>query len=228
LAEEVGIGANSVALITLIEFGKRPPRLDVARRLAEALGIDEALLAEWSQTRHKPLSPEEVDAARSELEARFRNQPANLKYGPRPSGPLTRRGPAQPGDIPVYEAGVDPDEKSAAVVEYLRREGKLREEPLVRPVAYRVAAADVLRLSKVKFPPGYAVVSRQPLTEWDPGEPYAIRFRGKVVLAYALWDGTQLLLHPEAGSTGVDSLAAVGVEGLRKVVIGRVAVGTPA
>ena len=118
LADAVGIGENSIALITLMEFGRRPPRLEVARRLAEVLGLDEVLLVEWAQTRHKPLSPEEVDAARLELEARFRGQPANLKYGPRPSGPLTHGGPAQPGDIPVYEAGVDPDEESAVAVEY--------------------------------------------------------------------------------------------------------------
>ncbi len=139
LAEKVGIGPTSISLIAAMEHGTLPPRSDVARKLADVLGIDAALLAEWSSMRVSTHSPLEVLERRERFDEALRvtaspvppmGQPrsarsvpgANLvkwATGARMLGRdaemvapgMARSAPSSlpPSHIPVYPAGVDPE-----------------------------------------------------------------------------------------------------------------------
>ena len=60
------------------------------------------------------------------------------------------------------------------------------------------------------------------------GEAYAEESaisRDGTQVAYVWWDGRELVLYPEAGTSGFDRISAVGAEGLQEAVIGQIMVG---
>src|SRR6185295_15432021 len=120
-----------------------------------------------------------------------------------------------PSKIPILPAGADPDRYRRRPLGYLDRVAIERliggRAELIRPVAYQLSDDDFERLRRVAYPHGrplHALVSRALPIEIDPREPYAIRFDGRVILAYCAWDGRELVVLQPPGQTGFARLKA--------------------
>ena len=248
LAEKVGIGQTSVSLIALMEHGTLPPRRDVAEKLADVLGIDRDLLVEWSSMRVSPHMPSEVLQQRQEYDAALRDSwesntsaaASAVEERPR-TGPHSTHGSWEqvvgasrhetPVDtIAVYPAGADPDRfrgKRAGHVSRSQVERLIQgKADLVRPIAYLIDPEDLERLrrrtSTPETPPTFAVVSRPLPVVIDSREPYAIRFEGRVILAYCAWDGRELVVLEPPGHRGFARLKARSADALEDLVVGQV------
>ena len=240
LAEAVGIGPTSVSLIAAMEHGSIPPRLDVAERLAAVLEMDREPLVMWAKTRMSPRPSwvalqerEEVDALLTKMEWKpveseqfgselFRLASQEAAFAGDPSGePLNQ--------IPILPAGVDPDRYRRRPLGYLDREAIERliagRAELIRPIAYELSDDDFERLRRVAHPhsrPLHALVSRPARLDIDPREPYAIRFDGRVILAYCAWDGRELVVLQAPRHTGFARLKARNEDALSDLVVGQV------
>ncbi len=134
------------------------------------------------------------------------------------------------GTIPVYPAGADPDRfrgKRAAYVSRTQVERLIQgKADLVRPIAYLIDDEDLERLRRrVSSPetrPTFAVVSRPLPVVIDSREPYAIRFEGRVILAYCAWDGRELVVLEPPGHRGFARLKARSTDALEDLVVGQV------
>ena len=230
LAEKVGIGQTSVSLIALMEHGTLPPRRDVAEKLADVLGLDRDLLLEWSSMRVSPHMPSEVLQQRQEYDAALRDA-ARTAYSRRydlHAGTEPRAGSS--GTIAVYPAGADPDRFRGKRVAYVSRTQVERliqgKADLVRPIGYLINDEDLERLRRrSSYPetrPTFAVVSRPLPVVIDPREPYAIRFEGRVILAYCAWDGRELVVLEPPGHSGFARLKARSAHALEDLVVGQV------
>ena len=131
--------------------------------------------------------------------------------------------------IPVLPAGADPDRYRRKPLGYLDRVTIERliggRAKLVRPVAYQLSDDDFERLRRVANPHGrplHALVSRARPIEVDPREPYAIRFDGRVILAYCAWDGRELVVLQPPGQAGFARLKARNQSDLEQRIIGQV------
>ena len=164
LAAEVGIRPTSISLISEIERGLRAPSLEVATKLALALGIPAEPLLDWAHTRRSPRSVEQVRAERSRyrseelprLEESMRTAPSLwderrmaltgplAEWGPGSAGSVAGLTPESPDDVPVYGPATDPDGRAARPVAYIprRRLPTSLAEALVRPVAFVVSDED--------------------------------------------------------------------------------------
>ena len=137
-------------------------------------------------------------------------------------------GPA--GTIAVYPAGADPDRfrgRYAAHVSRTQVERLIRgNADLVRPIGYLIDDDDLERLrgrsSHSETRPTFAVVSRPLPVVIDSREPYAIRFEGRVILAYCAWDGRELAVVEPPGHRGFARLKARSTDALEDLVIGQV------
>jgi len=232
LAKQVGIGPTSVSLIAAMEHGIIPPRRDVAEQLAAVLGIDREPLLMWADTR---VSPRSVDAAleeRKQLRALFSRQymtrPAPQAVPTASPGSRTVTGvPVE--QIPILPAGADPDRYRRKPLGYLDRAMIERllagRAELVRPIAYELSDDDFERLRRVAHPAGrplHALVSRPLPIEIDPREPYAIRFKGRVILAYCAWDGRELVVLQAPRHEGFARLKVRRQSDLEDYVVGQV------
>ena len=236
VAEAVGIGPTSVSLIAAMEHGSIPPRRDVAERLAAVLELDQEPLLMWADTRMSP-------AYRQQVESRFNNAPLDLQV--RPARTLlagVRRDSATPSpdthvrdaidvpnQIPILPAGADPDRYRRKPIGYLDRIAIERliggRAELIRPVAYELSDEDFDRLRRVSNPqsrPLHALVSRPMPIEIDPREPYAIRFDGRVILAYCAWDGRELVVLQPPRRSGFARLKAKRQSDLEDYIVGQV------
>ncbi len=141
-------------------------------------------------------------------------------------GPLE----ASSGTIAVYPAGADPDRfrgKRAAYVSRTQVERLIQgKADLVRPIAYLIDDEDLERLrrraSSPETRPTFAVVSRPLPVVIDSREPYAIRFEGRVILAYCAWDGRELVVLEPPGHRGFARLKARSTDALEDLVVGQV------
>jgi transcriptional regulator with XRE-family HTH domain len=131
--------------------------------------------------------------------------------------------------IPVLPSGADPDRYRRKPLGYLDRVAIERliggRATLVRPVAYQLSDDDFERLRRVAHPHGrplHALVSRARPIEVDPREPYAIRFDGRVILAYCAWDGRELVVLQPPGQAGFARLKARNQSDLEQHIIGQV------
>ena len=184
-------------------------------------------------------SPERARAAVSRLEETLRSSPGlweqfhvrsvepSIEWTPGPSGSVARTDREAQDDVPVFGPGMDPDGRGARPVAWIPR----RHFPttlagtLVRPVAFVVSDEDVDRLKRPVYGhrrPRFAVVTRPAIHTIDPREPYAVRRRGHVKLAYVAWDGRELLILPPPGKGRFDSASADGPRGLEKRLVGQV------
>jgi transcriptional regulator with XRE-family HTH domain len=241
LAEKVGIGPTSVSLIALMEHGTLPPRRDVAEKLADVLGLDRDLLLEWSSMRVSPHMPSEVLQQRQEYDAALRDSWESNTWAAASAveQPLQRRAGHRaetgahesPSDtIAVYPAGADPDRFRGKRAGYVSRSQVERliqgKADLVRPIAYVIGDEDLERLrrrtSTPETPPTFAVVSRPLPVVIDSREPYAIRFGGRVILAYCAWDGRELVVLDPPGHRGFTRLKARSADALEDLVVGEV------
>jgi transcriptional regulator with XRE-family HTH domain len=135
-----------------------------------------------------------------------------------------------PGTITVYPAGADPDRfrgKRAAYVSRSQVERLIQgKTDLVRPIAYLIDDEDLERLRRrPSYPetrPTFAVVSRPLPIVIDSREPYAIRFEGRVILAYCAWDGRELVVLEPPGHRGFARLKARSSDALEDLVVGQV------
>jgi transcriptional regulator with XRE-family HTH domain len=223
LAAEVGIRATSISLISEIERGLRPPSLEVAEKLARVLDIPAADLVDWAHTRRSPRSVERVSADLSRYKKELPQLEESMRtsqslWDERRTGathPLLERAPGpldyvatmqqeSGDDVPVFGPGTDPDGRAARAVAWIARRHLPASlaEALVRPVAFVVSDEDFDRLRRPAYGtrrPRYAVVTRPSIHTIDPREPYAVRRRGQVKLAYLAWDGRELLILPPPG-----------------------------
>jgi len=235
LAESVGIGPTSVSLIAAMEHGSIPPRRDVAERLAAVLELDPEPLLMWADTRMSP-------AYRQQVESRFTHAPLLLQAAARApsaavqrvSGTLSqdtspRDAIGLPNQIPILPAGADPDRYRRRPIGYLDRTAIERliggRAELIRPIAYELSDEDFDRLRRVSNPQGrplHALVSRPMPIEIDPREPYAIRFDGRVILAYCAWDGRELVVLQPPRRSGFARLKAKRQSDLEDYIVGQV------
>jgi transcriptional regulator with XRE-family HTH domain len=134
------------------------------------------------------------------------------------------------GTIAVYPAGADPDRfrgKRAAYVSRTQVERLIQgKADLVRPIAYLIDDEDLERLRRrPSYPetrPTFAVVSRPLPVIIDSREPNAIRFEGRVILAYCAWDGRELVVLEPPGHRGFARLKARSTHALEDLVVGQV------
>jgi transcriptional regulator with XRE-family HTH domain len=248
LAAQVGIRPTSISLISEIERGRRPPSLEVADKLAQALDIPAAPLLDWAHTmRRIPRSPAQVQEARSrysgetmrELEQSLRSTPPlwdrprvdppdpAIEWAPGPAGLVSTAERDAADDVPVYGPAMDPEARGARPVSWIPRRHfpASLAESLERPVAFVVSDEDFARLERPIYGgrrPRFAVVTRAPLRTIDPREPYAVRRRGQVKLAYVAWDGRDVFILPPPGRPGIDRASADGPRGLEARLVGQV------
>jgi transcriptional regulator with XRE-family HTH domain len=134
------------------------------------------------------------------------------------------------GTIAVYPAGADPDRFRGKRVAYVSRTQVERliqdKADLVRPIGYLIDDEDLERLRRrSSYPetrPTFAVVSRPLPVVIDSREPYAIRFEGRVILAYCAWDGRELVVLEPPGHSGFARLKARSTRALEDLVVGQV------
>jgi transcriptional regulator with XRE-family HTH domain len=235
LAAHVGIKPTSMALVSAIERGTMAPSEEVAERLAHVLDIPLSLLLEWAQTRHRPRSSAQVEAVRSRyektgkpaLERLLSSTPVSIEWAAGPRDVITTDAPKSRSDIPVFEAGVDPDRQGVRPQAFLPSSQlpPSLAKALVRPIAFRVSDDDFERLRRPSYEtarPLYAIVTRPPVVTIDPREPYAVRRHGRVLLAYIGWDGKELFVLPPPGRPGFKRSPADGPAGLRYRLVGQV------
>ena len=244
LAEAVGIGPTSVSLVAAMEHGSIPPRLDVAERLAAVLEMDREPLVLWANTRMSPRPSwialqerEEVDELLTKVDWNVLQQIPAASWAARIGA--HRRGDEAafeddlsgetPNQIPIFPAGADPDRYRRRPLGYLDRNAIERliagRAELIRPIAYMLGDDDFERLRRVAQAQGrplHALVSRPAHLEIDPREPYAIRFDGRVILAYCAWDGRELVVLQPPGHTGFARLKARNEDALSDHVVGQV------
>ena len=148
-----------------------------------------------------------------------------------PSASLGARGAADqsPDQIPVLPAGADPDRYRRRPLGFLNRVAIERliggRAELIRPIAYQLSDDDCERLRRVTHPHGrplHALVSRPIPIEIDPREPYAIRFGGRVILAYCAWDGREIVVLQPPGQAGFARLKARRHSDLEQHIVGQV------
>ena len=134
-----------------------------------------------------------------------------------------------PNQIPILPAGADPDRFRRRPLGYLDRVAIERliggRAELVRPVAYELSDDDFERLRRATQTHGrplHALVSRALPIAIDPREPYAIRFNGRVILAYCAWDGRELVVLQPPGQAGFARLKARRQSDLEQHIVGQV------
>ena len=140
-----------------------------------------------------------------------------------------RDGSDLPNQIPILPAGADPNRYRRKPIGYLDRIAIERliggRAELIRPIAYELSDEDFDRLRRVSNPQGrplHALVSRPMPIEIDPREPYAIRFDGRVILAYCAWDGRELVVLQPPGQPGFVRLRARRPSDLEDHIVGQV------
>jgi transcriptional regulator with XRE-family HTH domain len=249
LAEAVGIGPTSVSLVAAMEHGDIPPRRDVAERLAAVLEISPEPLLMWADTRMSPRAADAALSDRARLEALFKQaESPRLTLGSLRASLISRaardvdledalalpslagRGAdAPPNQIPILPAGADPDRYRRKPLGHLDRVAIERliagRAELVRPIAYELSDEDFERLRRVVHPHGrplHALVSRPLPIVMDPREPYAIRFEGRVILAYCAWDGRELVVLQPPKHRGFARLKAKRESDLEEHIVGQV------
>ena len=176
------------------EDAPRPGTPEIASMLARATGPGSSPARGWS--RHSEVEPHEGSA----------------------------------DTIAVYPAGADPDRfrgKRAAHVSRSQVERLIQgKADLVRPIACLIDDDDLERLRRRhSYPdtrPTFAVVSRPLPVVIDSREPYAIRFEGRVILAYCAWDGRELVVLEPPGHRGFARLKARSTDALEELVVGQV------
>jgi transcriptional regulator with XRE-family HTH domain len=134
-----------------------------------------------------------------------------------------------PSQIAILPAGADPDRYRRRPLGFLDRVAIERliggRAELIRPIAYELSDEDFERLRRVGHPHGrplHALVSRALPIAIDPREPYAIRFNGRVILAYCAWDGRELVVLQPPGQAGFARLKARAQSRLEDHVVGQV------
>ena len=161
----------------------------------------------------------------------YRAPPA--KFGQRrSSGEGATVGTSHPdapsNSIPVYPAGADPDRfrGDLAYVDRAQIERLVQgKADLIRPIASLIDDEDLQRLRRPGYPdtpPTCAVISRPLPVTIDSREPYAIRFDGRVILAYCAWDGRELVVLDPPGHRGFARLKARNADALEGLVVGQV------
>ena len=248
LAEAIGIGPTSVSLVAAMEHGSIPPRRDIAERLAAVLDLDREPLLKWADTRMTPRASEDALRDREQLFSGTFMQRLIQPESTLNSDSLSeatralqeklahlalldrQRGTAEtPSQIPILPAGADPDRYRRRPLGYLDRVAIERliggRAELIRPVAYQLSDDDFERLRRVTHPHGrplHALVSRPIPIEIDPREPYAIRFGGRVILAYCAWDGREIVVLQPPGQAGFARLKARRHSDLEQHIVGQV------
>jgi transcriptional regulator with XRE-family HTH domain len=247
LAEKIGIGPTSVSLVAAMEHGDIPPRRDVAQSLAAVLELDPEPLLMWADTRVSPRAADDALSDRARLEALFTHleSPWLARGTARPSlparagsrdddfadalaMPIAGSDPAL-NQIPILPAGADPDRYRRKPLGYLDRLAIERliagRAELIRPIAYELSDEDFERLRRVAHPHGrplHALVSRPLPIVVDAREPYAIRFDGRVILAYCAWDGRELVVLQPPKHRGFARLKAKRESDLEEHIVGQV------
>lgn len=248
LAEKIGIGPTSVSLVAAMEHGDIPPRRDVAQSLAAVLELDPEPLLMWADTRVSPRAADDALSDRARLEALFTQAESPLlARGTRMSlsaravsrdvdladalavPSLAGPGADAPNQIPILPAGADPDRYRRKPIGYLDRVAIERliagRAELIRPIAYELSDEDFERLRRVAHAHGrplHALVSRPLPIVVDAREPYAIRFDGRVILAYCAWDGRELVVLQPPKHRGFARLKAKRESDLEEHIVGQV------
>lgn len=130
--------------------------------------------------------------------------------------------------VPILPEGQDPDDSRERLlrslvspqVEFVRLGSDVVQSKHMRlPFAYRMTEASVHRVGTVLKPGDVVVISQEqvPIVEH---EIYAIRHQGRIELAHALWNGSQLLLLPDTGKNDFAVLDAASEDKLAHLIAG--------
>jgi transcriptional regulator with XRE-family HTH domain len=210
----------SAPYLSLIENGRKVPDAGIAVAIGTVLGDDPALYAAWIAAR-KRADLATAHAAVATLARLLVDAP-----------PPAVRGPGGPGSVsharirvPVIAAGLDPGEgvrPGCEVLGWRRLDvGALADHhrpQLDRPFAYRLGADSLGRVPGWMMAGDCALVLRGCLP--PAREVFAVRSPGRVELARALWNGSQLVLLPAEGESDFVVLDAPSVAELRARVLG--------
>ena len=128
--------------------------------------------------------------------------------------------------VPVIREGADPGEAfrpACEVIEWLSLDASelppAYRERVVRPFAFRLGEDGIRRVRHRFEPGGHAIVLRD-FMPLSPGEVYAARLAGRVVLSQVLWNGRALLLLPSPGRHDFEVLEAPDEATLRSLMLG--------
>jgi transcriptional regulator with XRE-family HTH domain len=229
LAEEVGLGAGSMSVISRIERGDMAPSLDVAQKLAALLDLPASPLIDWATQSRHVLYSRKVQQDRTKEWQQL--TPPSIEWALGPARiPMHRQLSAEDG-APVYDVGVDPgrhDVRPKGFIAWADMRESLSASTLralVDPFVLLFSDADFERLRRPTYGtsrPTYALVTRQPVQTIDPQEPYVVRRHSRVLLAYVGWDGHELFILPPPGKSHLRRVPAEGREGLQKRIVGQV------
>lgn len=249
LAEQLGDPRNVFVLWSQIGGRKDPHRAARARReLARVLGdpslLHDARFARPGTTRFERYQElleleSSIQASQSRMvDPRELPEGATPRWIPQAEHTTFRAGLSglQPESrefkggfrVPILPEGLDPDEsrerflqsRTSPQVEFVRLGSDVVESKNMRlPFAYRMTETSLLRVSTVLKPGDVVVISQEqvPIVEH---EIYAIRHQGRIELAHALWNGSQLLLLPDTGKSDFAVLEARSEDALAQLIIG--------
>jgi hypothetical protein len=127
--------------------------------------------------------------------------------------------------VPILESGADPGDSlhpGCPVIGYLRIDTSTLPDPTtwIRPIAYRVSAADHRRVPEL--PEGHLALVTRAARPPRPFEAFAIRAARGVGLCRVMWNGRTLLRLPEHGSSDFEVVDARDVHALRAHLVGPV------
>jgi transcriptional regulator with XRE-family HTH domain len=248
LADRVGISA---AYISLIERGKKVPRVSKAVKIAEVLEDDPAPYRLWALMRRGAEASSWGDLTRSMSYARDVQLRRRLSSGedlPSPEAPeeavplaagrrverpdrrraLARAPPADRiVEVPVLEPGVDPasgpEIPEELVQDRLLIDGALlRGDRLLRPFAFRAGGGTTARLQGEARPGDWVVVSSA-VGKLVPDAIYVVRVGRGLVLSHVVSKGSTLLLPGGEARRDIEVIE-VGEEGPLAHLAGRVAI----
>ena len=173
-------GLRSPSYIFHIENGSKAPSEPVARRIAEALGLDADLLAAWARTRGRARL--ETALAAAETLRRWRGSGAG-EEAPAAIGTLSTSAAIE---VPVLPEGADPAGGTLAgrAIETLRLDRGLFP-PLPQEatlVGYRLSAHGARRIPDL-LRPGDCVVVLLGADPPGPDTPCAVRIGGRLEIA---------------------------------------------
>jgi transcriptional regulator with XRE-family HTH domain len=200
-------GLRSPAYVFHIENGSKTPSEAVARRLAEALGLDARLFAAWARMRGRAALGPALEASETlrrwlgEGEGEGRPPGAGVAAAAQPTPGIA--GAADVVAIPVLPEGADPDAAPVAprAIETLHLARALLPplEAGDRLVGYRLSAHGARRVPDT-LRPGDCIVVRLGSDAPGADAPCALRLGGRVEIARVRVRDGMLYLPPPAGA----------------------------
>lgn len=215
----------SPAYISAIEKREKTPSVDVAKRLAAALGDDKELYKTWARAAHSA-SQQDWRELETMLSLPHVDRQA---VDPRAVRLVSQMDDSESGGrfVPVLAEGSAPDSQAGVIDRLLIAQEAVRQlPPLDQPFAYKLSP--VFRERIDEYPNrGVVVVNRSFEVPTKPLETYAVKVDDKIILSKAWWNGALLLLFPGKDSTDLITIPVPSEKQLRQRLIGIVEILIP-